>query len=559
MFRKVSGVVLVWLGFLIMNSTLLDARQLAFPTAEGGGCYTIGGRGGAVYEVTNLNDRGPGSLREAVAAYGPRTVVFRVSGTIELQSDLKINNAYITIAGQTAPGDGICIRGYEVVVNAIQVVIRYLRFRLGDETGVDTDSIWGRYRRHIIIDHCSASWSEDETMSFYGNDSMTVQWCLISESLYMSNHPKGAHGYGGIWGGRDVTFHHNLLAHHSSRNPRFAGGETPACVNVDFRNNVIYNWGFNSAYGGEGGRINMVSNYYKAGPATKSSVRNRIIQISDRDSQWFVEGNYVAGYPTITADNWAGGVQGYTTGTTVRADSSFPYIPIASQSAEDAYYLVLEDAGANYPFRDPVDERIIGDVRNGTATYDGYFYEIKQGFSDTSVVRGIIDSQADVGGWPELHSLPAPADSDHDGMPDYWELSHGLNPNDDADRNLVNTDGYTRLEEYLDDMIGSGQTAIAEYQATASGFQVMQNYPNPFNPNTTILFSLPEPGKVDIRIYDITGRLVSELLSEYRPAGSHSIRWSGKNNRGQETSAGIYLGELRFGDTRKMIKMNLIR
>ena len=244
--RKSISFLTVFLLLLFLRLEFLHAQTRAFPGAEGAGRNTGGGRGGAVYEVTNLDDDGPGSLRTAVKAYGPRTVVFRVSGTIRLESELKIKNGYITIAGQTAPGDGICIRDYPVSIEAIEVVIRYLRFRLGDVRGEvlgeDSDSIGGRYLRKIILDHCSASWSMDETMSFYGIDSLTIQWCLLSESLYFSKHPKGAHGYGGIWGGRNASFHHNLFAHHSSRTPRFAGGETAPCVNVDFRNNVIYNW-----------------------------------------------------------------------------------------------------------------------------------------------------------------------------------------------------------------------------------------------------------------------------------------------------------------------------
>lgn len=548
------------LSILFITFSSLSAQQLAFPGAEGNGRYVKGGRGGKVYEVTNLNDSGEGSLRAAINANGPRTVIFRVSGTIQLKSDLKIKTSNITIAGQTAPGDGICIRDHQVVVEANEVIIRYLRFRLGDETGVDTDAIWGRYRKNIIIDHCSASWSVDEVMSFYGNDSMTVQWCLVGESLYMSNHPKGEHGYGGIWGGRNVTFHHNLIAHNSSRNPRFSGGETTPCENVDFRNNVIYNWGFNSAYGGEGGKINMVANYYKAGPATKTSVRNRIVEPSDGKGKWYIEENFVDGYPAITKNNWAGGVQGsYAAEKTSRAYTPFPYVPISIQTAEEAYELVLTNTGANFPTRDAVDQRIINDVRTGTATYDGYYYEFKQGFSDTSVVRGIIDSQKDVGGWPELLSLPAPVDTDHDGMPDDWENLHGLNPTDDTDRNILHSNGYTMLENYLNSLVDPNPTNIENNISLPSEFAVQQNYPNPFNPNTTLSFSISQSGVVKIRIYDIMGRLVHDFSKEFYLAGSHSVQWNGKDEGGQIVSSGIYFCEFKFQNFRKIIKMQLVR
>lgn len=553
-------VQLLLFSILLLSLSDLFARQLAFPGAEGNGQYTKGGRGGKIYEVTNLNDSGEGSLRAAINANGPRIVVFRVSGTIQLKSDLKIKTSNITIAGQTAPGDGICIRDRQVVVEANEVIIRYLRFRLGDETGVDTDAIWGRYRKNIIIDHCSASWSVDEVMSFYGNDSMTVQWCLVGESLYMSNHPKGAHGYGGIWGGRNVTFHHNLIAHNSSRTPRFSGGETAACENVDFRNNIIYNWGFNSAYGGEGGKINMVANYYKAGPATKSGVRNRIVEPSDGNGKWYIEENYITGYPAITQNNWAGGVQGtYAAEKTSRAYTPFPYIPITVQSAEEAYKLVLANAGVNYSTRDTVDKRIINDVKTGTATFDGHAYEIKQGFSDTTVVRGIIDSQKDVGGWPELTSLPAPVDTDHDGMPDEWEKSQGLNPNDDTDRNIIHANGYTMLENYLNSLVDPNPTQIDNNMRQPTEFIVKQNYPNPFNPNTSLFFSIPEAGNVDMRIYDVMGRQVRNFSSRVYPAGSHTVHWNGRDDGEQTVSSGIYFCEIKFQAFRRIIKMQLIR
>jgi len=546
--------------FLIFSATFISSAQTpAFPGAEGAGRYTRGGRGGAVYEVTTLVDSGPGSLREAVGKGGARTIVFRISGTIHLKSELAVKNGWITIAGQTAPGDGICIADHDVQIKTSQVILRHLRFRLGDLLKTEEDAIWGRYNKNIVIDHCSASWSVDESMSIYGNDSTTVQWCIISESLYLSTHPKGAHGYGGIWGGTNSSFHHNLFAHHSSRNPRF-DGSNDICFNVDYRNNVIYNWGFNSAYGGEGGAINMVANYYKYGPATKSGVRYRIVEPSDGTGKWYIEDNFVTGSPAITANNWAGGVQGsFRSEATARAYEPFPCVPITQQSAEEAYPLVLEYAGATLPKRDAVDARIIQEVISGTATYDGTGYEKLQGFSDTTVVRGIIDSQAQVGGWPELLSLPAPQDSDHDGMPDGWETAQGLDPSDAADRNLVNAEGYTQLEVYLNSLTGASTQVAATLLTQPVNFSLGQNYPNPFNQNTAIGFSLPAAGQVEGIIYDLNGREVRRFTGNFPGAGTFRWFWDGRDSQLRTVASGIYLCTLRYQQHMKKIKLQLIR
>ncbi|MFB6343709.1 polysaccharide lyase family 1 protein [Saccharicrinis sp. FJH62] len=445
------------------HNTKGRSMLLAFPTAEGYGKYTIGGRGGEVIEVTNLNDKGPGSLRAAVEASVPRTVIFRVSGNIELESPVTIRNPYITIAGQTAPGDGICLKNHPLNIGADQVIVRYIRVRPGDVSGKDYDAVGGRYVKHIILDHISASWSVDESMSVYHCDSITIQWCLIAESLYGSNHIKGHHGFGGIWGGNHSTYHHNLLADHSSRNPRMASGSGF----TDYRNNVIYNWGYNSCYGGEAQQkgqdlekfnfstFNIVANYYKPGPATQpGEVSYRIANPGARNEtddfgKWYISDNMVEGNVRVSANNWDGGVQTKIFLNKIKLEKPWPSMPILQQTADEAYHSVLDNAGAILPKRDAVDSRIINDARNGTATYEGNTYKQDQKVVDPSKICGIIDSQDDVGGWTELKSLPAPIDSDHDGMPDEWETKHGLNPNNADDRNKVAADGYTMLEHYL--------------------------------------------------------------------------------------------------------------
>lgn len=456
--KSVLSIVLMLIAFNF------HAQQLAFPTAEGYGKYTVGGRGGKVFEVTNLNDSGEGSLRAAVEASGSRTVVFRVSGTIILESALTIKNPFITIAGQTAPGDGICLRKWPLVIGADEVIIRYIRVRFGNESGSDADAVSSRYTKNIILDHVSASWSVDETMSVYHCENVTVQWCIISESLFNSNHIKGIHGFGGIWGSNYSSYHHNLIANHSSRNVRFASGSGY----TDYRNNVIYNWGYQSAYGGENqqkgndkfnfSNINIVANYYKPGPATQSGdVSYRIVNPSRRDvvtdyGKWYVADNFMEGNPGVSADNWNGGVQpqgGDSDLDILKANEPWHAMAINQQSAQEAYKLVLENAGATLPKRDAVDTRIVSDTKSGVATFEGATYKETKKMNDTSKKSGIIDTPKDVGGWPELKSTPAPSDTDHDGMPDAWELKNNLNPKNADDRNNIGKDGYTMLEIYL--------------------------------------------------------------------------------------------------------------
>ena len=569
-----TGVLVYLIGLVVfLAGGTLYCQTPAFPGAEGYGKYTKGGRGGAVIEVTNLNDTGPGSLRSAIAASGARTVVFKVSGTIILNSDLKITNPYITIAGQTAPGDGICIRKYSLSVNTSQVIIRYLRVRLGDESGGESDAMGGRYQKNVIIDHCSVSWSVDEGMSFYNNDSLTVQWCLISESLFNSNHPKGAHGYGGIWGGKYCTYHHNLFAHHSSRNPRFSSG----CGNTDYRNNVIYNWGFNSAYGGEAKdvtdpvkysftNINMVANYYKSGPATMKGVLYKIVGPSSRNlaedyGKWYITNNYVTGSPAITSNNWAGGVvpddgSSYLNG--LKLDKPFTgTMPINQQTAEEAYTSVLTTAGAILPKRDPVDTRIINEVISGNATFEGSTYKLMHTVMDPTKICGILDSQTDVGGWPLLSSTVALIDSDHDGMPDSWENENGLNSVDNSDGNLdKDGDGFTNLEHYLNSIISS--SATTGFQENRALNKAIQIFPNPFYDKQSIDIEVRQQSKVLINILGITGNLIRSLKDGILMPGYHHIEWNGEDNDGKKLHTGVYFCVVKIDEDIRTEKLILI-
>lgn len=439
---------------------------LAFPGAEGFGKHATGGRGGKVLFVTNLNDSGPGSLRAAVFAAGKRYVVFKVSGTIALKSNLHISNGDITIAGQTAPGDGICIRNYPMNIDADNVIIRYMRFRMGDEAMQEADALGSRFHKNIIIDHCSVSWSTDESLSLYANENTTVQWCIISESLRNSVHDKGAHGYGGIWGGKNASFHHNLLAHHDSRNPRLgeeAGKAFALSDLVDLRNNVIYNWVGNSAYGGEAMNVNIVNCYYKPGPGTTK--KERIISIDKNKTEgtevyntwgkFYIFGNVVEGSQRATDDNWTYGVYNQfhgSYGTVPEADKKAMrmlaphpiYNNVITHPADVAYEKVLAFSGASLK-RDAVDERIIDNVRNTTFSFPG---------SNGSTL-GIIDSQVDVGGWPELSSTEALTHSSDDGIPDEWKIVHHLDPSKAQANGRDLSTGYDNIEVYINSLVQS--------------------------------------------------------------------------------------------------------
>lgn len=435
-----------------------------YPGALGGGSVVTGGKGGKALYVTSLEDDAklPGTLRWAINQPGPRTILFKVAGIIQLKSILKINKGDLTIAGQSAPGDGITIRDYPVTVSSDNVIIQFIRFRMGDETALQDDALKGMGRKNLLIDHCSMSWSTDECSSFYDNENFTMQWCILAESLRNSVHNKGEHGYGGIWGGNKATFHHNLLAHHDSRNPRFCGSRysnNPASEKVDFRNNVIYNWGSNSAYAGEGGSFNIVNNYYKPGPATLSRsgklTYRFIAPNSDAGSnqqpkgvwgRFYVAGNVMHGRDDVTAENSLGVHPDLRAGETtslsdITSTSEFTITPMPTHSATEAYNQVLQKAGAS-KVRDRVDQRIVKEVESGTFTNSG----------SKGSKNGLIDSQLDAGGWPEYAFTPGEVavDTDADGIPDEWETKNKLNPNDSTDgARIAGATAYTWLETYL--------------------------------------------------------------------------------------------------------------
>ena len=411
-----------------------DQHPLAFPSAEGWGKYSWGGRGGRIIKVTNLLDHGPGSLREAVEQTGARIVIFEVSGNIALKTPLHIINDSITIAGQSAPGDGICLKDCPLSISASNVIIRYIRVRLGDKYSHDYDALTGgKYGQHdVIIDHVSTSWSIDECFSLYKISNLTVQWCLISHSLSKSHHTKGAHGFGGIWGGYNATWHHNLMANNSSRNPRFSSVENTK--NIDYRNNMVWNYGYKAAYGGgRYGEINFVGNYYKPGPA--STYPHLLDVADDGTGLYYVEGNFVEGCDAINSDN-SRGVGGKNV-TECLVGHPFEFMPINEHLVENLPSVILEQVGCSHR-RDSYDQAVIHEVMTGKTTFG---------------VNGIVNSQQDVGGWPELKQRYILPDSDNDGIPDFWEEARGLNINvPDANLYSLSTD-YTNIEMYLNHLV----------------------------------------------------------------------------------------------------------
>lgn len=584
-------IILAFIMAMPLN-LLAQEKTPAFPGAEGFGRYVTGGRGGAVYHVTRLDDdTNEGSFRWACNKSGARTIVFDVSGTIYLTSQLKLSRGDVTIAGQTAPGDGICIADYPFVISANNVIIRYMRFRLGNRQVAhhEGDGLGGMDKSNIIVDHCSVSWSIDECLSVYGSTNITVQWCLVAQSLVNSGHSKGAHGYGGNWGGRGASYHHNLLAHHGSRTPRFGPRPgTQTDERMDYRNNVIYNFGGNGCYGGEGMNVNIVNNYYKPGAATKSgtykyrlaapgirtvdyclnktttaSNYNKVAgtklttctgssyygqtnyvtlggkkfeidmetntidvdgtQVTVAWNDWkkmlhtwgklYVEGNYnpdpVAAQ--MNEDNYKYGVEvqiaksgtdaknndgTYPGAEKIKSSEPIDFVYTTTHSVTDAFDCVLAYAGA-CKSRDTHDAAMVSDTRDGTITYG----ESK---------KGLIDSQDECGGWPELKDTGAETDTDGDGMPDAWEIANGLDPNDIEDGKIVCDDGYTNLEHYLNSLVAD----ITEAQN--AGGTVMGYMINVDGTHTTGISNICQETSIkdNGKVYNLQGMEVNKTLQK---------------------------------------------
>lgn len=561
---------------LISISTMAQAP--AFPGAEGHGRFVTGGRGGKIYHVTNLNDSGTGSFREAVKS-GNKIIVFDVAGVIALKSDLKFADN-ITILGQTAPSPGITLRYYTVQPGSNNI-IRFIRIRRGQEKNINdgADASWQRNKTGIIFDHCSFSWSIDEVASFYDNNNFTMQWCTVAESLTNPGHSKGAHGYGGIWGGKLASFHHNFIGHVMNRGPRFNGARygwtgytnnkkyntykwknTVQAENVDFRNCVMYN-AQGTCYGGPGGgQINIVNNYYKAGPSqslesttlnglkvdvskgkergnqdritlvtlsTKDNSDKNHPELYDMTSRYYIKGNttettkgqktenkdwkgisYDNGIPSLNgeyyspdAKNFYGDNVAHTTISgkscvKIKMDEPAPTGQVTTHSAAEAYEKVLAYVGASL-YRDEIDARYMEEAKTGTAKYKG----------SITNSPGIIDKVSDVNGYTEANfgtgSRPASFDSDKDGIPDEWEKANGLNPNDASDAltySLDKKDYYTNIEVYANSLVEN--IMKAENQDALSG--VDEYYPT--STSTGISQTVVDKGEVaSITYYALNG------------------------------------------------------
>ncbi len=523
-------------AFLAIVSNICWAQLSAFPGAEGFGANTLGGRNGKVVKVTNLDDHGPGSLRAALEAENPRIIIFTVGGIINLETKIRIHNPYVTVAGQTAPGDGICLRGEGIRIYTHDIIIRYLRIRPGDINFGPTNN-WGGIDAitiandpgstdvpyNIIIDHCSLSWSVDEVVDmWFDTHDVTIQNCIIGEALYKSKHPKGIHSMGMLIGYKatNISVHHNLFFGNNQRNPMINGESL-----VDFRNNLIYNFGKNAShvyvdpwYIPKSIRINYVNNFIKKGPDSEDVHSLSIHERAEDHTQIYISGNKGPFANSTNSDNWKMVTVEQINGRTLymlesyRTDQEFSHPFVTTQNAEDAYTYILEKAGATLPRRDPVDKKMINDTKNGKGTF--------------------VNSKDHVLSWPSYRKGTPAKDGDGDGMPDSWEKQHGLNSNDAADQNLdYDNDGYTNIEEYINN------TGSVNHNARTLNFaddlpypemnplvlQLKQNFPNPFVDHTTLSFATDTYSYVVLKLVDIEGKEYETFISDYLYEGEYEV------------------------------------
>lgn len=476
----------VYVPWASRPTDLPQAKIPAFPGAEGGGKYTFGGRGGKVYVVTSLADSGPGTLRDACEKGGARIIVFNVAGIIHLKTPIMVRAPYITIEGQTAPGDGICVAGESFWVNTHDVIIRYMRFRRGEtNVGRRDDALGGNPVGNIIVDHTSTSWGLDENFSMYrhmfdpgdgskeeklGTVNITIQNCMYAESLDYWNH-----AFGSTTGGENCTLARNLWADNTGRNPSVGWNGV-----YNFVNNVVFNWHHRSMDGGDyTTNYNIINNYFKPGPVTPKNepVGHRILKPESGRSKLkekvfgrvYAVGNIMEGYPKVTADNWDGGIQVEELPDAgqykpyMYSATPFPMAPVTIMRAKDALNFVAANVGATLPARDAVDKRIVEQVRTGKIDYkevktDTDFQFKVRKLPKDSYKLGIITAPWQVGGYPDYKGTPY-KDSDNDGMPDSWEVAHGLNPHnaDDAGKPAKDGKGYTNIEVYLNTVALKGE------------------------------------------------------------------------------------------------------
>lgn len=530
-------LILVW--SLLSGSLYSQEGTPAFPTAEGYGKWVSGGRGGKVIHVTNLEDMNrfgqttPGSLRAALSTPGsdPITIVFDTSGIIQLAAELRIKRSNVTIAGQLAPGDGICIRGGSVNLGGSEnLIIRHIRFRLG--LGSNNNFLPGACLNienagSFIIDHCSFSWSAEENIGVYNNQPFTIQWCISAEGLYDAGHGKGARGYGAVLGGEKATYHHNLLAHNNSRSPRFGTSDkNDRHVLIEYINNVNFNWGgANSTYGGENElgeagsvSINFVNNYYKPGPAYPGTKKSNFVRPSYEVgiqgtyyTKWHVAGNIIEGEANqaLNSDNWLGVDLGEykdnvpeVTKEDLMADMHEVPYPIEIETAEEAYARVIDNSGA-FP-RDAFDARIISELKSGTATASGSW--------GGGGPYGIVDKPSDSGGYPTYSTYNIIEDQDGDGMGDYWEMANNLDPTDPEDRNQTSVEGYTFLEVYLNGLVGELTEGfvfpdpVYVEPETPLGVKSLKNQLQTHLNGNELAFSFAGNKYIKVSIYSLTGQ-----------------------------------------------------